>query len=65
MLSPFSVSPQQTPYPFLPLPASMRVPPPIDPLLPPSPSITLHWGIEPSHSQGILLPLTSDKAILC
>ena len=27
--------------------------------------IPLHWGIKPSQDQGPLLPLMSDKAILC
>jgi hypothetical protein len=27
--------------------------------------IPLHWGIEPSQDQGPLLPLMSNKAILC
>jgi len=29
------------------------------------PGIPLHWGMEPSQDQGPLLPLMSDKAILC
>ena len=32
---------------------------------PPSPSIPLHWCIEPSQDQGPPLPLILDKAILC
>ena len=30
----------------------------------PHPGIRLHWGIEPSHNQGPLLSLMSNKAIL-
>jgi len=39
--------------------------PPTHPLLLPRPRIPLHWGIEPFKDQGPLLPLMSDKAILC
>ena len=35
------------------------------PLLPPYPGIPLYWGIKPSHNQGQLLPVMSDKAIIC
>ena len=38
---------------------------PTQPLLLPGPCIPLHWGIEPSQDQGPLLPLMTDKAILC
>jgi hypothetical protein len=31
----------------------------------PGPGIPLHGGIEPSQDQGSLLPLMTDKAILC
>ena len=65
MLSPFSVSPPQTPIPS-PFPASMRVfphPPTCSP--PHHPSIPLHWGIEPSQDQGPLFLLMPDKTILC
>ena len=66
MLSPFLISPPETPYPISPIPASIRVcPPTIHPLLPPHPHIPLHWGIKPSQNQGPLLPLMPDKAILC
>jgi hypothetical protein len=41
------------------------VPPPTHPFLPPSPGIPQHWGIKPSEDLGPLLPLISDKAILC
>ena len=37
----------------------------VPPLLSPRPGIPLHWGIEPSQDQGCLLPLMSNKAILC
>jgi hypothetical protein len=40
-------------------------PPPTYLLLPPLPSIPLHWGIEPPQAQGPLLLLMPDKAILC
>jgi hypothetical protein len=39
--------------------------PPTQPLLLPRLNIPLHWGIEPSQDQGPLLPLVSNKAILC
>jgi hypothetical protein len=29
------------------------------------PSTSLHWGIEPPQNQGPLLPIMSDKSILC
>jgi hypothetical protein len=38
---------------------------PTHPLPLPSPSIPLYCGIEPSQDQGPLLPLMTDKAILC
>jgi hypothetical protein len=67
MLTPFPVSSQETLYPILSLPASMRVllNPPTHPLLPPYPGIPLHWGIKPSQHKGPLFPLISDNAILC
>jgi hypothetical protein len=34
-------------------------------LLLPGPGIPLHWGIEPLQDQGRLLPLITNKAILC
>jgi hypothetical protein len=40
----------------------MRVP---LPLLPSCPGILQHWGIKASQDQGPLLPLRSDKDILC
>jgi hypothetical protein len=40
-------------------------PPSIHPLLPSSPDIPLHWGIEPPQAQGPFLPLMSNKSILC
>ena len=53
MLSPFLVSPMETPYPILPPSASMRVlPHPPTHLSPHYPSIPLCWGIKPSHDQG-------------
>jgi hypothetical protein len=67
MLSPFLVSPQETPYPIPPPSASMRVFPhqTTHPLLPPCPGIPPHWGIEPSQDQGPLLSLMPDKPIHC
>jgi hypothetical protein len=67
MLSPFSISPPQPPYPMPPPPASMRVFPhlPTHPLSSPHPGIPLHWGIKLSQDQGPLLPLMPDKAIFC
>jgi hypothetical protein len=66
MLPPFQVSPPEKPYP-IPLPtASRRVLPPCIHLhLPSYPGIPLHWGIEPPQPQGLLLPLMSNKFILC
>ena len=60
MLSLFLVSPMKTPYSLPRFPCS-----PTHPLLLPGPGIPLHWGIEPSQDQWRLLPLISDKAILC
>jgi hypothetical protein len=57
MLSLFLVSTPKTPYP---LPHSPTLPLPL-----PGPAIPLHWSIEPSQDQGPLLPLMTDKAILC
>ena len=38
---------------------------PTHPLLLPGPGIPLHWGLEPSQDQGPLLPLMTDRVILC
>jgi hypothetical protein len=57
MLFPFLVSPPKTPYPIL--------PPSAHPLPLPCAAIPLHWTIWPSQDQGPLLPLMSNKAILC
>jgi hypothetical protein len=63
VLSPFLVSPLQTPYSISLYPASMRVlTSPTHALQPHCPSIPLHWGIKPSQDQGPLLPLMPDKA---
>jgi hypothetical protein len=68
---PFPSFPSRNTYPIHPLPASMRVlsQPPTHPptplLLPSHPGILVHWGIEPSQDQGPLLPIMSDKIILC
>ena len=65
MLSPFQVSPPETPYPIPSLPASIRVlPQPTYPLLSSCPGIPLYWDIEPPQDQGPLLPLMSNKIIL-
>ena len=64
MLYPFSVSPPQTPFPTL--SPSFYEGAPINPFTPASRlGIPLHWGIQPSEDQGLLLPLMPDKAILC
>jgi hypothetical protein len=67
MLSPFQVSPLETPYPIPPPPASMRVftPPTHPPTSNFQPSIPLHWGIEHLQAQGPLLSLMFNKAIHC
>jgi hypothetical protein len=64
MLLPFLVSPPETPYLILHLPASMRVLPhsPTPPSLPWCSNILEHGF---SQDQEHLLPLVSDKAILC
>jgi hypothetical protein len=54
MLTPFLVSPQNFPIPFL-LPLLTNPPTPI-----PGPGIPLYWGIEPSQEQGPLHPLMTD-----
>jgi hypothetical protein len=41
------------------------VPPPTHLFLPFLPGIPLHWGIEHSQDQRLLLPLMSNKVILC
>ena len=57
-----SVSPPESPIPF-PHSTSMRgASPPTHSLLP---GIHLHWGIKPPQDQAPLLPLMSNKAILC
>jgi hypothetical protein len=42
-----------------------HAPPPTNPLPSSHPGIPLHWGIEHPQVQGPLLPLMSNKAILC
>ena len=54
------VSPLKIPYPISPSPCS-----PTQPLQLPCPGILLHRGIEPSQNQGPLIPLMTNKAILC
>ena len=66
MMSPFLVTPTQTPNPILPpLCLSEGAPPPTHPLLPHYPSILLQWGIKPPQDQGPSFPLMLRKAILC
>jgi hypothetical protein len=62
---PFSCFPSRTPHHFILPPPSMRVLSHHPPTPTPHPGIILHWVIEPSHDQGPLLPLMSNKAILC
>ena len=65
MLPSFQVSPSEHPIPS-PHPCLCEsAPPPTHPLPPSHPGIPLHWGIEPPQAQGPLLPLMSNKAILC
>jgi len=67
MLSPFLISPPETPYPILPPPASMRVlsHQPIHSLLPLSLAFSYTGGIGTSQDQRPLLTLMPIKAILC
>jgi hypothetical protein len=58
---PLHKSPIPTPSPCL--HASALLPSHL--LLPHTPSIPLCWGIKPSQDQRLLLPLMSNKAILC
>jgi hypothetical protein len=53
--------PQETPYYIF----YDGVPPPTQGIPSPHSGIPLHWDIEPSQDQGPLLPLMTDKAILC
>ena len=63
---PLSRSPLWKPPISSPLPCLCEgVAPPIHQLLPSSPCIPLHWGIKHPQAQGPLLPLMSNKAILC
>jgi hypothetical protein len=54
---------QKPPMPSPPLPVSMKVLP--NPPIHSCPGIPLYWGIEPHQTQELLLPLVSNKAILC
>ena len=63
-ISPFFVSPQIIPIPFT-LSVFLRGSSSIHPFYPPHPGTCLHWGIKPSQDQEPLLPLMSDKVILC
>jgi hypothetical protein len=57
------------PFPGFPSENSLSHPPMLysttNPLLLPCLGSPLHWGIESSQDQGPLLPLMSNKAILC
>jgi hypothetical protein len=64
MFPPFHISHSETQYPILPPPASMRMLP-SHPLPSSSPGITIHWGIKHPQAERPLLPLMSNKAILC
>jgi hypothetical protein len=57
---PFPGFPYKNPLSHPPSPCS-----PTHPFMLLCPGIPLHWGIEPSLDQGTLLPLMSNKAILC
>jgi hypothetical protein len=62
MLSPFLVSPLQTPYPILPCPVLESAPGTHSPTAASLTSLTpLYWGIKPSQVQGPPLPLMPDK----
>jgi hypothetical protein len=65
MFSPFQVSPSETPYPIPHAPAYEGATLPIYPLPSSCPGIPLHWAIKHPQAQGPLLPLMSNKAILC
>ena len=60
MLSPFLVSPPKPPY-QIPHPAAYQPTHFCFPFL----ALPFIWGIEPSQDQGPLLPLMTNKAILC
>ena len=64
MLSPFPVSPLQTPIKS-PFSLFLQGYSPTYPLLPQQPSIPLCWDIEPPQDRGPPLPLMPDKVILC
>jgi hypothetical protein len=59
MFSLFQVSFSETPIPSPPCLYEGA------PLLSSLPGISLHWSMEPPQAQGPLLPLMSNKAILC
>jgi hypothetical protein len=59
-VTPFPGFPSENPP--IPSPKSLLT---THPLLLPGPGIPLHWDIEPSRDQGPLLPLMTDKTILC
>ena len=70
MISPFLVTPPQTPHPA----STLFTPPfchyecapqPTHPLLPHQSYINLHWGIKALQDQGPPHSLMPDKAVLC
>jgi hypothetical protein len=64
IFSPFQVSPSETPYP-IPFPLTKWGCFSTHPLLSFCLGIPLHWDIKDPQAQGPLLPLRSNKAILC
>jgi hypothetical protein len=66
MLSSFSASPLEMPYPIPSIPGFYEgATPTTHPLQLSCPQIPLHWVIEPSQDQGPLLPLMPERAIFC
>ena len=65
MLSLFTVCPLQTPSHSPTTCFYEGAPSPTHILLTHQPSILLSWGIKPSQDKRPLLPLMTDKAILC
>ena len=64
LLIPFKVSPLEPPIPYP--PHCLSTTHPLTPTyLPSLTGIPLHWGIKPPQTQGLLIPLMSNKAILC
>jgi hypothetical protein len=66
ILSPFLVSPLQSPLAILLFLCIYEgAPSPTYPCQPHCSSILLCWGIKPEQDQGPLLPLMPDKAVFC